>query len=213
MIARGPTKKHHIYEILKQAIISGEIKPGEILNEAVVAQKFGIGKTPTREALLLLAHENFVESMPRVGYIVSRLTTKDLLEIYALRTLLETEAVGLAAERITPDVLALLEANNAREAQLFAPGACSQPRQAYLINFEFHTLIARATGISRLEKLIGDLIADLERALYFDPYIADPSQHVAIIESLHRKDRAAAQEAMQAHLADTRLRILNLFLL
>jgi len=56
-----------VYEQLKNAIISGEIKPGEILNEAVLAEKYEIGKTPTREALLLLANEDFLDSMPRVG--------------------------------------------------------------------------------------------------------------------------------------------------
>lgn len=204
-----PTKKLHVYEILRQAIVTGEIRPGEILNEANLAQKYDIGKTPTREALLLLTHENFLEAMPRVGYIVTRLTTQDLLEIYALRTLLEVEAVGLAAERITAAEIQQLELNNEREAQLSGQNTREVARLAYRINYEFHTGIARAAGNNRLVKLIGELIDDLERALYFDPYIADPSQHREIIESLKSHDRPRAQEAMRAHLTDTRLRILK----
>lgn len=204
-----PTKKLHVYEILRQAIVTGEIRPGEILNEANLAQKYDIGKTPTREALLLLTHENFLEAMPRVGYIVTRLTTQDLLEIYALRTLLEVEAVGLAAERITAAEIQQLELNNEREAQLSGQNTREVARLAHRINYEFHTGIARAAGNNRLVKLIGELIDDLERALYFDPYIADPSQHREIIESLKSHDRPRAQEAMRAHLTDTRLRILK----
>lgn len=204
-----PTKKVHVYQILRQAIVTGEIRPGEILNEAQLAQKYNIGKTPTREALLLLTHERFLEAMPRLGYVVTRLTTQDLLEIYALRTLLETEAVGLAAERITPTEIRQLELNNEREAQLAGQDPREVARQAYQINYEFHTGIARAAGNNRLAKLIGELIDDLERALYFDPYIADPSQHREIIDSLRNHDRQRAQEAMRAHLTDTRLRILK----
>lgn len=66
-MAHKPTKKILAYEQFKNAIISGEIKPGEILNEAVLAEKYGMGKTPAREALLLLANEDCLDSMPRVG--------------------------------------------------------------------------------------------------------------------------------------------------
>src|SRR5512139_3886921 len=110
------TKKVQIYEQLKKAIISGSIKPGEVLTEAELSQKYSIGKTPTREALLLLTHEHLLETIPRVGYVVSRLTIQDLLEIYYLRMILESEAVGLAADRISPDEIAQLEKNNQIES-------------------------------------------------------------------------------------------------
>lgn len=209
-MAKKTTKKIFVYEILKKAIISGEIKPGEILNEAELAQKYSVGKMPTREALLLLTHENLLEAMPRVGYIVSQLTIKDLLEIYALRLILETEAVGLAAERITPEQLADLERNNRDEALLLEQNGSRMTSQAYQLNIEFHKIIAQASGNTRLKKMIVDLINDLERALYFDPFIADSTQHVEIIKSLKQRDNRRAQEAMKAHLTETRLRILKL---
>lgn len=207
-MAQRITKKMQVYERLKDAIISGTIKPGEILNEADLSQKYNIGKTPTREALLLLTHEDLLESLPRVGYVVSRLTTKDMLEIYYLRVLLEAEAAGLAAERISPEEIALLEQNNQQEAQLFSENSNRMVGQAYLLNNQFHKLIAHASGIARLEKIIADLINDLERALSFDPLIADPSQHLEIIESLKARDKTRAQNAMKAHLVETRQRIL-----
>lgn len=205
------TKKLFIYNQVKQAIISGAIKPGEFLNEADLAEKYSMGKTPTREALLLLTHENLLESLPRVGYVVTRLTTKDFLEIYSLRVLLESEAIGLAAERITPEEIALLELNNQQEAQLFASNGNRQTSQAYRLNYEFHMLIAHASRNARLAKIISDLINDLERALSSDPYLADSDQHVEIINSLKAGDKVRAQEAMKAHLGETRLHILNRF--
>jgi DNA-binding GntR family transcriptional regulator len=210
-MAPRTTKKSFIYEQIKQAIISGSIKPGEYLNEADLAQKYSIGKTPTREALLLLTHENLLESIPRVGYMVTRLTTKDFLEIYSLRVLLESEAIGLAVEHITPEEITQLEENNCEEAKLFAQSGNRLTKQAYRLNYDFHMLIARASGNSRLMKFIDELINDLERALSSDPYLADPNQHVEIINSLKARDKARAQDAMKAHLGETRLHILNFF--
>lgn len=206
-----PTMKLRIYQSLKQDIVSGVIKPGEILNEAELARRYSAGKTPTREALLLLTHENLLEAMPRLGYVVSRLTIHDLAEIFSLRILLETEAIGLAAERIQPEEIALLEENNCREAQVYHLLSSTWNGQAAQLNLEFHTLIARAAGNARLVKLIGDLIIDLERALASDPFVADPTQHHEIIRSLKAGDKARAQQAMQAHLVETRLRIQQLF--
>lgn len=210
-MAPHQTKKTYIYDQLKQEIISGVIKPGEILNEADLSQRYGIGKTPTREALLLLTHENLLESMPRVGYVVSRLTTKDLVEIYYLRSILEVEAIGMAAERITPEEINLLEKNNQLEAKIFTEHSDRMVGEGYQLNNDFHKIIAHASGNARLEKIIADLINDLERALSFDPYVADPSQHIEIIESLKNHDKTRAQEAMTSHLAETKLRILNMF--
>lgn len=205
------TKKALIYEQLKSDIISGNIRVGEILNEADLANRYGTGKTPTREALLLLTHEKLLESMPRMGYMVSRLTTKDLLEIYYLRSVLETEAVSLAVDRITPEEIAELEKNNQTESLIFSQGSGRMTSQAYQLNRNFHQIIAHASGNARLEKIIMDLINDLERALSFDPYIADPTQHTELIDSLKTRSKTRALDAMKAHLAETRVRIMNMF--
>ena len=77
--------------------------------------------------------------------------------------------------------------------------------------FEFHLIIAQATRNQRLVHLIQGLIDDLERALSFDPYIADPSQHGGIILCLKNRDKAQAQAAMRQHIEETRNRIVNRF--
>lgn len=211
-MAQKPTKKTLVYEQLKNSIISGEIKPGEILNEAVLAKKYKMGKTPTREALLLLANEDFLDSMPRVGYVVSRLTIQDMLEIFALRILLEVEAIGIASERITDVDINKLVANNQTESALAKQTTDGSLREGgYQLNREFHLIIAEVTGNHRLVRLIQGLINDLERALSFDPYIADPSQHNEIILHLKNRDKAGAQAAMRRHIEETRARIVNRF--
>lgn len=211
-MGKAGTKKSLVYELLKRRIIAGELTAGTILNEADLAQELKIGKTPTREALIMLAHEGFVDAMPRVGYVVTRLTLQDMLEIFALRVIVEVEAIGIASERITEADINKLITNNKKEGALAKQRADASLReQGYQLNREFHLIIAQATGNNRLARLIQSMIDDLERALTFDPYIADPTQHNDIILHLKNRDKAKAQAAMRRHIEETRTRIINRF--
>lgn len=208
-MSAAPTKKEQVYERIRRAILAGELKPGVILNEAEIAAQFESGKTPTREALLLLTHEGFLEALPRVGYIVSRPTMQDILETFHLRTLLEVEAIGLAAERLTAEDLRRLHANNQEEEKLAASGNPADKAAASALNRDFHVTVARASGNSRLAALIQQLVDDMERMLVNDPYLVEPAQHRAILDALQQRDKTAAQEAMRRHIEETRARIVN----
>ena len=211
-MGKAGTKKSFIYEQLKRKIISSELTAGTVLNEADLALEFNIGKTPTREALIMLVHEGFVEALPRVGYVVTRLTLEDMLEIFSLRTMVEVEAIGIASERISEANIDKLIDNNKQESALAKQKVDASLRaQAYQLNREFHLIIAQATGNNRLARLVQSLIDDLERALSIDPYIADSSQHDEIILHLKNRDRAGAQAARRRHIEDTRARIVNRF--
>lgn len=211
-MGKSGTKKSFVYDLLKRKIIAGELTAGTILNEAELANELKIGKTPTREALLLLTHEGFVDALPRVGYVVTRLTLQDILEIFALRILIEVEAIGIASERISEEDIRKLIENNQKERLLVQhQGDNSLREQGYQINREFHLIIAQATGNKRLARLVQEMIDDLERALSFDPYIADPSQHEEIIFHLSNRHKARAQAAMRRHIEETLTRIVNRF--
>ncbi len=208
-MSTAPTKKEQVYERIRQAIIAGELRPGEILNEAEIAAQFESGKTPTREALLLLTHEGFLESRPRLGYIVSKPSMQDILETFHLRLLLEVEAIGLAVERLTPEDLSRLEENIRQEEALAAASAPTDKAAASALNREFHLTLARRCGNSRLAALIQHQIDDMERMLVDDPYLIDPAQHKKILLALKARDRQQAQEAMRQHIEETRLRLVN----
>jgi DNA-binding GntR family transcriptional regulator len=144
--------------------------------------------------------------------VVSRLTIQDMLEIFSLRILLEVEAIGIAAERITDADLNRLVENNKTESSLAKQSTDGKLReQGHQINRDFHLIIAQATGNTRLARLVQSMIDDLERALSFDPYIADPTQHNDIIRYLKNRDKAGAQAAMRRHIEETRARIVNRF--
>jgi len=165
-----------------------------------------------REALVLLGHEGFVESMPRIGYVVPNFTVQDVLETFHLRSILEVEAAGLAAERITEDEIAALLRNSEEESALLAKaheGGLYQ--RGYDLNVEFHHLIARVSGNRRLADLIKRLMEDMLRMLAFDPRFVEPQQHKEIIEALKQRDRAKAEQAMTRHLEQTKYRLLDRF--
>ena len=208
----GTNKTTVLYEGVREKIVSGEIKPGAILTEAELADEYGVSKTPVREALVLLRHEGFLDSMPRIGHVVATFTVQDVLEVFHLRSILEAEAAGLAAERITEDEIGALLENRDEESALSetADGDGFYER-AYELNVAFHHLIAQASGNRRLADLVKRLMEDMRRMLAFDPRFVEPQHHVEIIEMLKRGDRAEAEEAMRRHVEETKSRLLDRF--
>lgn len=209
------SKKEKAYQAIKQAIITGQLEPTKIYTITELSEPFEVGRTPAREALVILASEGLIDPIPRSGYQVKSLSIHDLLEIFHLRSVLEVEAVGLAAEKITDDNIYLLEENNRQEQEmtLNPPSDASDQsyRKGYDLNLEFHLTIARASGNNRLADLLEKMLNELERILAHDPYIAEPKQHTGILESLKKRDKMAAQEAMKRHLEDTKNRSLSRF--
>jgi DNA-binding GntR family transcriptional regulator len=203
-----PTQSKLAYKKIRQAIISGDLKPGDIINIDELCSRFGTNKTPTREALVVLTHEQFLESLPRIGYMVTKPSIRDIMEMFHVRTILEVDAIGLAVEYISDKDIEALERNNFDERQISSnPVSRIIQPEAFLLNQEFHMTIARASRNAILSSLIQQQLEMVERALPFDPYITDPSQHENILSSLKKKEKEMCQEAMKVHLQTTLSRI------
>jgi DNA-binding GntR family transcriptional regulator len=209
------SKKEKVYQAIKHAIITRQLEPGKIFTITELSEAFGGGKTPAREALVILASEELIDPIPRSGYQVKSISIHDLLEIFHLRSVLEVEAVGLAARRITDADIHLLEENNRQEQEIAlypnSDVSAQSYRKGYDLNMEFHLTIARASGNSRLVDLVEKLLNELERVLAYDPHISDPHQHIEILEGLKRRDKLGSQEAMKKHLEDTKNQSLSRF--
>lgn len=201
-----------LYECVRERIVSGDIRPGAVLTEAELADQYGISKTPVREALVLLRHEGFVDSMPRIGHVVATFTVQDVLEVFHLRSILEAEAASLAADRITEEEIAALRKNRDEETVLLAEtDSADAYERAYELNVAFHHLIGQASGNRRLADLIERLMEDMRRMLAFDPRFVEPQHHLEIIEALQRGERDTAREAMRRHVSETKSRLLDRF--
>ena len=112
------TKKEKAYQAIKKAIIAGRLESAKIFSITELSEAFELGRTPVREALVILASEGLIEPIPKLGYQVKSLSVHDMLEIFHLRSILEVEGAGLAAERITDDEISLLETNTRLEQEL-----------------------------------------------------------------------------------------------
>lgn len=98
-----------IFETLRKAIVSGDIKPGERLMEVSLANQMGVSRTPVREAIRRLEAEGLVTMTPRKGTHVSELSVKDIMDVLEVRTVLDKLATELAAKRMQPAQLKALE--------------------------------------------------------------------------------------------------------
>ena len=209
------SKKEKAYQAIKQAIIAGQLESTKIYSIKELSETFDLGRTPAREALVILASEGYIDPIPRSGYQVKSISIHDVLEIFHLRTVLEVEGVGLAAGRISDGDISLLEENNRLEKEIELSQDSSLDaqsyRQGYDLNLEFHLTIARASGNKRLADLVEKLLSELERVLAFDPYIVEPQQHAAIIDRLRRRDKLGSQAAMKKHIEDIKNRSLSRF--
>lgn len=198
--------KHRIYSDLREAILSMAIRPGESLVEATVAQRYGVSRTPVREALGLLVKEGLVEGIARKGYFVSTPSLEEALESYHIRLLIEPETAALAAQRITDHDLQIL---HEIDSNYF-----SGERSIEVENLEWHTLIATASGNRRLARLVRGLLDEMRRIVLFDPYMHSPPdarEHQLVTAAIMKRDPNGAAAAMRTHIESGRSRILERF--
>jgi DNA-binding GntR family transcriptional regulator len=201
---RQQSMRDRVYEEVRRAIITGQLRPGEIIREADLGRRYGMSRTPVREALCMLSFRGLLSALPRTGYLVNAVSLRDVQEMHHLRKLLEVEAARLACGRITPEDLAELErVMTSRSGD-----------QALDENRVFHMTIARASGSARLANLISNLLDEMNRIQALDPHIATPSgpyEHADLVEALRRGDVEAAQRAMADHVDGAMARILECF--
>ncbi len=186
---------------MRAAILEGELRPGDRVNQEVWADRTGVSLIPVREALHALAGEGLVTYRPRRGYVVTELDLADLEEIYRLRRLLETDALRRGVPRATTaDTDALT-----READSCVTAAAAKDIAGQLAaNRRFHDTLHALAGSAPLLRLIGQLWDTTEayRALYYllpgAPAEAD-SFHRELIDAVAAHDIARAIELENAH--------------
>lgn len=194
-------KQPQVYQVLRKAILSEEIKPGEKLVERKIAMKLGVSRTPVREALRMLETEGLVKHIPRRGVVVTRLSPQEAWEIYQIRSVLEGLAARLAAEWITEEEIEHIE-GLIKEMEK----AVEAKDLAYLneLNSRFNDAIYGAARSPRLKQMISNLydyIASFARVGYNLPGRIQEvlAEHKAIFEAIKRGDVEEAERLARAH--------------
>lgn len=203
------TRADNAFDLLQTAIVTGKLAPGERIGEVELCRRFQVTRGPLREAIRRLESRGLIVKKPHVGIKVVSLGTRELIELYRIREVLEGLAARQAAERMTGDDIADLRQLLVRHEQNVAEaqGQAYYQREG---DFDFHYRIV--TG-SRNEKLAQMLLGDLYHLVRMYRYrlstIAGRPQralqeHRHIIEALEHRDGELAEFLMQRHIRAAR---------
>ena len=191
-----------VFNTLRQAILVGELKPGERLMEIHLADRLGVSRTPIREAIHKLEREGLVTIIPRRGAEVSQITEKSMNDVLEVRRALDALCVELACDRITEEGLKNLKTACDNFEQCVRTGDSKKIAQA---DVALHDIIVQATGNQRLIQLVNNLSEQMYR--YRFEYIKDSSQHKTLVEehriiyqSIVQKDKKTAADAARTHI-------------
>lgn len=202
-----------IYEQLKIDIITCKYHPGDSLTEIELANKFKVSRTPIREVCNRLMKDDFLQSIPYKGYIVSPVKLQDLHELYQIRLILEPYIAEMATRTTTPALVKELK-------NILKIGSKTHDRLNFFkfiqADLDFHNALAQATGNSRLIKIMSDLRNQIERLVYliyehYGPY-REPAgfdEHRDILKAIENGDAQMARKLMTAHINNYKRRAME----
>lgn len=193
-----------VFNTLREAILKGDLKPGERLMELQLASKLGVSRTPIREAIRMLEQEGLAVTMPRRGAEVAKMTLKDMEDVLEIREALDELAVRLACTRITEEQLNRLTEVKEEFEMSTRTGNVKKIAEA---DVSFHDVIYEATGNPKLVSLLNNLREQVYR--YRVEYVKNPKnypvlirEHEAILQGLRDGNTDLAAAAMHEHVVN-----------
>jgi DNA-binding GntR family transcriptional regulator len=200
-----------VYQQLKDAILAGAIRPMERITENRVAARFGLSRTPVREAFRRLEAEGLILVVPQRGSFVSQPSIEDLLEIYQVRTPLECLAARIAAETLDDAQIDALAEVVRRERD---PAGSRTAEQRLRASAGFHAVIVAATGNKRMAALLTELQGQVHRVRAVWPSTVarlDETwrEHDELLAAFRARDPDRAERIMREHLERARATTLN----
>ena len=159
-IEKHLTLREKILETIRDAIMGGVLKPGEKVAEPELAERFGISRTPIREAFRQLESEGYLTVIPRKGAVVVSFSPKEIEEFYAIKSILEGYAAHRACINLTNREIDKLRAINDRLRQVAEEGDL---KSFFKIHGDFHETFIRAADNEKLRELIDSLVGKFQR--------------------------------------------------
>jgi GntR family transcriptional regulator, rspAB operon transcriptional repressor len=204
---RAMPLRDQIYQKIRNLIVTGQLKPGESINEVAIAEALGVSRTPVREAVKRISDEGLINILAQTGTYVAPISRDDLEEAYVIRRALEMESARLAAAKFTDEAAEELEDNIAAHKVAILRGRFAS---AIHLDDVFHRTIAETSGYPRIWRAVDISKAQMDRGRYLaipKPGYGDQTidQHRAILDALRKRDAAGAAAAMERHL-ETSLR-------
>ena len=188
-------------ERLRQAIVTGNLRPNQRLTESEIAKKFGISRTPVREALKQLEMQGYLSKLPNGGLVVTDHSLSQIRNLYEIREALETMAIKLACQRATQEQLDTAAEYHARSIEVINNRNVDQFIE---LNSSFHDELLSACGNEQLWSLI-----QIFRDQYFDRRLVRVftagdwrtmiKHHQRLLDAVRQKDVRLAEKAVREH--------------
>jgi DNA-binding GntR family transcriptional regulator len=195
------TKKDLVVERIREAIVSGEIEPGERILQEELARRLNVSPTPVREALQHLQAEGILEHSPHKGVRVAERKAEDVIELNLIRSVLERLATELAVPRMSDAEIVKVRQLHEQIADDYARGELKELRR---MNYEMHMQIYQAAQLPELFEMIRNLWAKYpawtQLPATFRPNLSDLiAEHQQIVDAIVLRDAALAAEQMHSH--------------
>ena len=199
-----------VYAQLRREILSCDLAPGSKIFEQELAERFGVSKSPVREALLRLQEQNLVDVQPRSGYRVRAISRSEAGEMYEMRYLYERACVMRAIAHASDAAIASLEDHVMMKAR--------QPISEWIAaNRRFHAAIAEICGNGRLADAATKLIDQFDRFIFVSvTKLEQPpdfrrfnDDHLALVQAMRKRDKRRAAAIVKSHIDASRDRTLQ----
>jgi GntR family transcriptional regulator, rspAB operon transcriptional repressor len=194
--------REQVYQLVRQRIVTGQIAPGESIDDKLIAAELNISRTPVREAVKKLSDENLVDVVAQSGTRASRIDIHEVRQAFLIRRALEMESAASAARVTTANHIDVLKQVLESHERLIAQ---RKYVEAIAADDQFHRSIAAMSNLNRLWTIIDISKAQLDRCRHKmlpRPGEAEATikQHKAIIKAIASGDSDAARLAMAKHL-------------
>lgn len=193
-----------VFNTLREAILKGDLKPGERLMELQLAAQLGVSRTPIREAIRMLEQEGLAVTVPRKGAEVAKMTLKGMEDVLEIREALDILACQLACERISQEQLTLLEEKKkAFETSLKSGNV----RKIAETDVAFHDVIYDATGNPKLVNMLNNLREQIYR--YRVEYLKREENYPKLIKEHNEIYTSLANRSKKDATASIREHVIN----
>lgn len=203
-----------VYELLREAILTGKLEPGEQITEPGIANHLKVSRTPVREAMRMLELENLIINLPRRGAFVCGIKSKkEIDDIFQVRIILEGLASELAAKRIRPDQVNKLKHQSEQIAECLAK---NDLKRCVTIDTAFHQIIYEASENEYLQRFLDNLFDQITR--FRTASLADEGrmeealiEHQRLVAAIEENNSDLAREIAEKHIRNAWSRVINVF--
>jgi DNA-binding GntR family transcriptional regulator len=214
-LQRAQLLHEQTYQMLRTAILSGELAAGSRLIETQLAEQLQVSRTPIREALRLLQRDHLVTTDAQGAMRVALLSIEDAIQLYDCRIALEQLSVSAACRTATEDQIECIEATLQQAEKAIAnPAHSLTPYQLLHLDYEFHRLVAESSSNTWLVQILDQVFDKMAllrlRTIEHNPNVLEiRGEHRRVLDAIRQRDALAAMQSIQYHLISSKDRVVQ----